>query len=299
LTRTGALATLLEQMSPPVRVLIADDDPWILRMVANVLSRRGYQVDSAHDGEEALEMALAGRPDLLITDVMMPKMDGWTLVKALRSRPDTAFLPVIFLTALSSDDDRIRGFRLGADDYMAKPFRFEELDLRVERTLGRGRMVEQVAREQLGASAPPPPVAPPAPTEGSGPHIGLLGRLEQVGVSALLILLEMERKTGHLVVIRDEGARGEGGSQPAGPIARITLRRGRVVAAHLENVPEPRNEECIYFLLEWSAGSFEFQQAETIEEPDQIAATTTHLLMEGARRIDESSRYPADDGWDP
>src|SRR4030095_14524001 len=74
---------------------------------------------------------------LLITDVMMPKMDGWTLVKALRARPEMAFLPVIFLTALGSDDDRIRGFRLGADDYMAKPFRFEELDLRGERTARR------------------------------------------------------------------------------------------------------------------------------------------------------------------
>ena len=280
----------------PVRVLIVDDDPWILRMVANVLSRRGYEVDSARDGEEALDMALANPPDLLITDVMMPKMDGWTLVKALRARPPTAFLPVIFLTALSSDDDRIRGFRLGADDYMAKPFRFEELDLRVERTLGRGRMVEQVAREQVGAAPPPPPVSPPAPSEGSGPHVGLLGRLEQVGISALLILLEMERKTGHLVVVRDEGARGEG-SQPAGPIARLALRRGRVIAAHLENTPEPRNEECVYFLLEWAAGSFEFQEAE-VDAPDQIGATTTHLLMEGARRIDESARASTDDGWD-
>ena len=107
---------------------------------------------------------------------MMPHMDGWTLVKVLRSRPVFAFLPVIFLTALTSDDDRIRGFRLGADDYMAKPFRFEELDLRVERTLGRSRMVEQVAREQLGAAArPTPPAGQAAASEGSGPHVGLMG----------------------------------------------------------------------------------------------------------------------------
>ncbi|HUS67241.1 MAG TPA: response regulator [Kofleriaceae bacterium] len=280
------------------RVLIADDDPWILRMVANVLSKRGYEVESAHDGEEAFEKAMANKPDLLITDVMMPRMDGWTLVKALRSRPGTAFLPVIFLTALSSDDDRIRGFRLGADDYMAKPFRFEELDLRVERTLARGRMVEQVAREQLGAADPPArapaPEAVPTEVEGSGPHVGLLGRLEQVGVAALLTLLEMERKSGTLVVIKDGGPKRDR-SQPVGPIARITLRRGKVINARLENIATPANEDCIYHLLGWSAGSFEFNEGD-VDGPDEIDGSTSHLLIEGARRIDEGL-YETDDGW--
>jgi CheY-like chemotaxis protein len=281
------------------RVLIADDDPWILRMVSNVLSKRGYEVETAHDGEEALEMALANKPDLLITDVMMPRMDGWTLVKALRTRRDLAFLPVIFLTALSSDDDRIRGFRLGADDYMAKPFRFEELDLRVERTLARGRMVEQVAREQIGAAPPPPPPpsaleAVPAEVEGSGPHVGLLGRLEQVGLSALLTLLEMERKTGHLIIIKDGGAKRDR-SQPTGPIARIALRAGKVVNARFEHLEQPVNEDCIYHVLGWSAGSFEFNEG-PVEGPDEVDGSTSHLLIEGARRIDEGL-YETDDGW--
>ena len=290
--------TLRASMAAPIRVLVADDDPWILRMVASVLSGRGYQVDSAHDGEEAFEKALASPPDLLITDVMMPKMDGWTLVRALRSRAELAFMPVIFLTALSSDDDRIRGFRLGADDYMAKPFRFEELDLRVERTLGRARMVERVAREQIGAAERPPPTQ--GAGEGSGPHVGLLGRLEQVGVSALLTLLEMERKTGELVVVRDAGLGGDADREP-GPTARVYLRRGRVICARLEGATGPgadrRNEDCVYFLLQWSAGSFEFR-AGKVDVPDEIAASTTHLLMEGARRVDESGRTPTDDGWD-
>ena len=118
-------------------VLVADDDAWILRMVATVLEKRGYSVETAVDGEDALARALARTPDLLITDVMMPKLDGWSLVRQLRSHAELAMLPVIFLTALSSEDDRIRGFRLGADDYVTKPFRFEELDLRVAKTLRR------------------------------------------------------------------------------------------------------------------------------------------------------------------
>ena len=286
----------------PVRILVADDDPWILRMVANVLGKRGYQVEVAADGEDALEKAIARTPDLLITDVMMPKMDGWTLVKALRARPEMAFLPVVFLTGLSSDDDRIRGFRLGADDYMAKPFRFEELDLRVERTLNRTRMVHQVARERIGAAQPPP--APPAAVdpEHSEVHYGLLGRLEQVGLSAILALLEIERKTGVLVVVHDRGEpRKKEKTDPGGhpnPTGRIYLRGGRVIAARVDGAREPVHEECVYLLLEWSTGSFEFNAGEVTEIP-QIHVTTTHLLMEGARRIDESSRRAKDDGWDP
>jgi DNA-binding response OmpR family regulator len=284
-----------------VRILVADDDPWILRMVANVLGKRGYEVETATDGEDALEKAIARAPDLLISDVMMPKMDGWTLVKALRARPDMAFLPVIFLTGLSSDDDRIRGFRLGADDYMAKPFRFEELDLRVERTLNRARMVRQVAREQIGATSPPDPAPAAVDPEHSEVHIGLAGRLEQVGLSALLTLLEMERKTGVLVVTHDRGDRKRGEkTDPGGhpfPTGRIFLRGGRVVTAQVDGAPAPVNEECVYLLLEWSTGSFEFNACE-VDVASQIHVTTTHLLMEGARRIDESSRRSPDDGWD-
>jgi DNA-binding response OmpR family regulator len=284
-----------------VRILVADDDPWILRMVASVLGKRGYEVEVASDGEDALEKALARTPDLLITDVMMPKMDGWTLVKALRARPEMAFLPVVFLTGLSSDDDRIRGFRLGADDYMAKPFRFEELDLRVERTLNRTRMVQQVARERIGAAEPPPPAPVPLDPEHSEVHFGLMGRLEQVGLSALLTLLEMERKSGVLVIVHDRGERKrrtktDPGGHPR-PTGRIYLRGGRVVTARIDGASAPVNEECVYLLLEWSTGTFEFNACEVTETP-QIQVTTTHLLMEGARRIDESSRSPTDDGWE-
>lgn len=284
----------------PVRVLVADDDPWILRMVSQVLGKRGYQVDTASDGEEALEKAIASPPDLLITDVMMPHMDGWTLVKVLRSRPAYAFLPVIFLTALTSDDDRIRGFRLGADDYMAKPFRFEELDLRVERTLGRSRMVEQVAREQLGAAPrPAPPAVTAAASEGSGPHVGLMGRLEQVGLAGVLTLLELERKTGVLVVVGG-GSSGEqsidagwSAAETAAPhTATLLLRRGRVVSAQIDDIADLVNAACVYHMLTWSGGSFEFTEG-PVTAPDQLGTTTSHLLMEGARLIDEATRAAA------
>src|SRR5689334_22868507 len=155
-------------------------------MVATVLEKRGYTVETAVDGEDALERALARPPDLLITDVMMPKLDGWALVRQLRAHSELALMPVIFLTALSGEDDRIRGFRLGADDYVTKPFRFEELDLRVAKTLRRVAQTVQDARDQLTGSS-------------------LRGDLSQVGLSSLLVLIELERKTGLLQVRSPDG----------------------------------------------------------------------------------------------
>src|SRR5690349_18173322 len=112
-------------------VLIADDDELILTMVATQLTKRGYSVDTAVDGEDALARARARPPDLLVTDVMMGKIDGWTLVRTLRDDPRLAAMPVIFLTGLASEDDRVRGFRLGADDYILKPCRFDDLAERI------------------------------------------------------------------------------------------------------------------------------------------------------------------------
>ncbi|HEU0034583.1 MAG TPA: response regulator [Kofleriaceae bacterium] len=244
-------------------VLVADDDAWILRMVATVLEKRGYSVETAVDGEDALARALARTPDLLITDVMMPKMDGWSLVRQLRSHTELAMMPVIFLTALSSEDDRIRGFRLGADDYVTKPFRFEELDLRVAKTLRRTQTTLQEAREQLGGT-------------------GLRGDLSQVGLSSLLILIELERKTG-LLQLR----------APNGPSAQILVREGKVVHARLDDADDPVDAECVYYLLTWGAGEFEFIAC-LVEGVDRVNVSTTHLLMEAARLMDES-KEPAGD----
>lgn len=242
----------------PPHVLVADDDAWILRMVATVLEKRGYSVETAVDGEDALNRALARTPDLLITDVMMPRMDGWSLVRQLRAHGPLAMLPVIFLTALSSEDDRIRGFRLGADDYVTKPFRFEELDLRVAKTLRRTHATMQETREQLGGSS-------------------LRGDLAQVGLSSLLVLIEMERKTG-LLTLR----------APNGPSGQILVREGKVVHARLDDVEEPVDAECVYYMLTWGSGEFEFTAC-LVEGADRVASSTTHLLMEGARLMDEAN----------
>ncbi|MCA9711756.1 MAG: response regulator, partial [Myxococcales bacterium] len=102
------------------RILVVDDDPWILRMVTASLRKRQFAVDTARDGRQALERVKASVPDVIITDVMMPVMDGWTFVKQLRQDPRLAKIPVIFLTALNKDAAKLRSLGLTEQDYLSK-----------------------------------------------------------------------------------------------------------------------------------------------------------------------------------
>ena len=118
-------------------VLAADDDEDILALVTFRLERSGYSVLQAHDGAEALELALAEKPDLAVLDVMMPKMDGFELTRRLRAHEATSRMPIILLTARAQDSDVQEGFDAGADDYLRKPFSPQELRSRVQAILGR------------------------------------------------------------------------------------------------------------------------------------------------------------------
>jgi CheY-like chemotaxis protein len=275
------------------RILIVDDDPWILRMVSALLEKKGYTVITASDGDDGLHRAEQLHPDLIISDVMMPRMDGWSMVKSLRARPDLAMTPVIFLTALGSEEDRLRGFRLGADDYLPKPFRFEELALRVSNALRKGRETRAAAQKVAGAAAPPPiPTdagarragshSGPTPPPPASTKAGINGNLEQLGLSSLLVILEMERKSGILRL------------EKVGAVGRLFARDGRIIAARVDGEAVPaeakRGPQAVYHLLTWSSGRFEFTVVE-VDMEDEIKLSTTNLLMEGARLIDEQNRF--------
>ena len=118
-------------------ILAADDDPDIRELVAFRLERSGYTVLQAADGEEALALALEHTPDLAVLDVMMPKMDGFEVVRRLRAEEATKRMPIIMLTARAQDSDVEEGFESGADDYLRKPFSPQELRARVQAILGR------------------------------------------------------------------------------------------------------------------------------------------------------------------
>src|SRR5687767_13272349 len=103
------------------RLLVVDDEPNLLRAVAACLRSEGYEVRTARSGRDALVSLTESIPDLVISDVRMPGMDGYSLVHRIRSSPRTALIPVIFLTAKDQKEDRIEGFRTGVDAYVTKP----------------------------------------------------------------------------------------------------------------------------------------------------------------------------------
>jgi DNA-binding response OmpR family regulator len=118
-------------------VLVADDDPDILSLVALRLERSGFEVILARDGEQAVAAALEREPDIALLDVMMPKLDGYEVTERLRSNAATRHIPVILLTARVQEADIARGLEAGADDYVKKPFSTQELRDRVQAALGR------------------------------------------------------------------------------------------------------------------------------------------------------------------
>ena len=120
-------------------VLVVDDDPDIRELIAFKLRALGFTIDIAPDGEAGLAAALAAPPDLILLDVMMPKMSGLDVTRELRANSDTAGTPIILLTAKAQEADVARGFSLGATDYVIKPFSPRDLVNRVQAVLERAR----------------------------------------------------------------------------------------------------------------------------------------------------------------
>ena len=128
-------------MGNAMRILVADDEDRIRKLVGDFLSRSGYEIIEAEDGGEALRLATADPvPDLIILDVMMPVLDGWTVLSEIRRQNN---VPVILLTAKGTENDQLGGFRLGADDYITKPFSPSLLVARVEALLKRGSRLNE------------------------------------------------------------------------------------------------------------------------------------------------------------
>lgn len=255
----GAAPSSPSSMPPSERrvldIVVVDDDPIQSKRAADAFRERGDTVRTARDGLEGLALCLKKSPDAVLTDVQMPKMDGWQLVRMLRARPAFAGMPIIFLTTLSSETDRLLGYRIGVDDYLPKPYDTAELVSRVQSA------VKRAARHGQAA--------------GSDKARSLSGDLEQVGMPSILAFLEVERRSGELSV----------GSDVTG---RIVLREGRPVRAELSQKSEKSTGRQAFFgLLDVASGRFDFHEGELEAEPDEIGAGVSALLLEHARLRDE------------
>lgn len=126
----------------PLTILVADDDPGTRLSISDYLEISGYIVVSAENGLKALDMVEQYQPHLIVTDITMPRMDGYELVRQVRLRPQFRLLPVIFLTARTNTEERIRGYQLGCDIYLPKPFDLEELGAVIRNLLERSQLIQ-------------------------------------------------------------------------------------------------------------------------------------------------------------
>ena len=240
----------------PLEILIVEDKPDLRELTSIVFRSRGDRVREAANGVEALAMCLRQRPDVILCDVAMPLMDGWQFLRVLRSRPSLASIPVAFVTALTEEPERLRGFQLGVDDYVAKPFRPAELVARVDRLVARAQRVGGIERKTLR------------------------GALDQVPLPSVLTFLEMERYTGVLLVLREHRT------------ARLFVREGRLLRIELERATTAiRAEQMLFTVLQWPRGDFEFA-AQDVSGNDEFQASITALLLTFAKLSDERAKGP-------
>jgi DNA-binding response OmpR family regulator len=235
-------------MTAAAEILLVDDDPKVLRLLEATLRLKDYQVIKMESAAEALRYLVDSRPSLIISDIMMPDLDGYDFLRRLRAGA-ASDVPFIFLSARSEPADVVKGLQLGADEFLRKPFSIDELLVRVERVLDRS-----------------------SPSAVDTPRGAFEGDLEHMSVPDLLRMLCVQRKTGALQVDLLEGRHQ----------ALLSLDQGHVVHATLGQM---EGEVALFQLLLHDRGRFSFRPDQTLPGKT-IDVQTLPLLMEGYRLLD-------------
>lgn len=235
-----------------IRVLVVDDSVHYRELAASVMREAGFDVYIATNGFEGLSAALKHQPSVILSDITMPGMDGWQLLRMVRARPELKKLPFVFMSDLESEEQRLRGYELGVDDHVAKPFTPVELIARVERVLERSIVGDEGNND-------------------------MRGDLAKIPVTSLLSFAELERRTGVLLLERD------------GERATLHLRDGAMMRIDLSSPYDKlQGIERVFHVLEWARGRFELTSAAVAEE-DSLNIPTSFALLEHARRRDENT----------
>ena len=238
-----------------ITVLAVDDSPLILEMVKDYLGGGRFMVITAKNGKEGLDILNQIKPEMIISDIVMPEMDGWAFCEAIRKNPDTTGIPFLFLTGEKDVPTRIRGLKIGADDYLTKPFSREELLERASKIADKVKSVRKDFKQRQAA---------------------LSGHTSHLAMADLLQLLSLNGKTGVLRI--DNGRTG-----------KIYFRGGKIINAKLERVS---GLKALYRLLAWNEAHFELEPLLEDEEgvEEAINEATQSVLMEGFTQFDEASR---------
>lgn len=240
------------------RILIVEDEPGMIELLTVALEDEGYVISIANNGQQGLKKVSEENPDLIISDVMMPDMNGYDFCAQLRENPKTAAIPFIFLTAKKDVSDRVRGLNLGADDYISKPFHVVEVVARIK------TLMQRVQRSRQSS-----PQAPAPETESA-----FSGDLEKINIGEVVQTIALTRKNGCLIVTNGS-RRGE-----------VYFHDGIVMYA---DVDRKKGENAVYRLLSWKNGQFKFDVGAAAKTKN-VQKSAEGLLMEGMRRLDEFYR---------
>lgn len=246
------LIASLKAYSSTVKVIIIDDDPTTRSFLENILRKRGFQTWQAQNGKVALDEIQSAQPDLIISDVIMPELGGFELCTKLRETPATADIPFIFLSIKGDPVDQLKGLRIGADEYLVKPFKSAEILEAVD------RVMEKSAR-----------------MKGLRADVDIAGTLARIGLVEIMQMIEFNEKTGTLFLLSSSG----------GVTGAVYIREGQAVNAVSGDLD---GEEAFYDLAYQDEGFFKFHIQETIPGR-KIRQKNISLLMEASRLLDEGA----------
>jgi CheY-like chemotaxis protein len=247
----------------PINLLLVDDAVGVRIELGDALRDRGLRVRVAENGLVAIAAALKRPPDIILSDVEMPVMDGWTFLRMTRAREKLTHIPFVFFTRLNDDLSRLQAYRMGVEDFLSKDTGADEVLARLQGVLARHK-------------TRPVPV-----TAGNGQGAqGLRGDLEHVKLGSLMSFLESEKRSGRLLL--DNGRDQAVLEITSGALSGVE-NLGNYSHAH----------DRVFELLDWGRGSFEFVAVDESAMPASDKQTPiTYLLMEHARRSDEANKPP-------
>ncbi len=236
------------------KVLIVDDDPIMGAVLETRLSESGFKAHYFSTGMEALENVIEINPDIIISDIVMPVMDGYELHRRFRKNPQTASIPFVFLSARKEAGDQLEGLRMGADDYICKPFELNDLLMRMEKV-----MIRAAKARSFNTLA------------------DFSGNLAQMSLNDIIQIVEMNYKSGELIIQNVIRA----------AVGSIFFHEGMLTNAKKESL---EGEDAFFDIMDIEEGFFEFYGRD-VRQAEKIKDGNMSVLLKGSRLLDESKSF--------
>jgi DNA-binding response OmpR family regulator len=205
------------------KILVVDDNAYLVDILSFSLEMENYEVLKAYDGEEALKIISETPPDLILADIMMPKMDGFELCKKTKEEPKTKDIPFLFLTAKGKLDDQLKGFSLGGDDYIVKPFNLNDLLKKIAKS------IEQYKEKGSIVTDIPPE-----------------GKISEIPIIKVLQLMKSNKQTATVTATTQKD------------VGKIYIKNGKIARAETS---VSKDKAALELILTWKDGQFKIESA--------------------------------------